>query len=346
VLLDRLRIRPAPEGMDEHGGKLELMDCTRAWIDPARGSLPLRIESRAGWRFNGKPLGNPAKWKPISELELLDIADVSGAFYPKHYTLTSYCADPELSQSANDIDGLIAGTAPDLVTVPYQRTTWTASTIEAGRPMPPSMFVPRFPDNASVADMTKPKRAAPLVALKRGDVAPEWQVAAWTDGRPRQLRDFRGKVVLLDFWGVWCGPCVQGLPAMELVRKKYGEDVVCLEIHTAGAEVSKVRDFLVTKGVSTPSAIDEGTGRDGSTGRLYGVDAWPHLVLIDADGKIAWTSRDASNEALMENAAHAAGIAWPPKEDLPESELHKLHLAAISMQIDKVHRASGQKPAR
>src|SRR5436853_286955 len=65
------------------------------------------------------------------------------------------------------------------------------------------------------------------------------------------------------------------------------------------------------------------------------VDAWPHLVLIDRAGKIAWTSRDLENEALMALAAQKAGLVWPPK-DMNEPDLQRLHVAAFSMQIEKL----------
>ena len=57
--------------------------------------------------------------------------------------------------------------------------------------------------------------------LALGTPAPEWESGAWSDGRSRTLADFRGKIIFLNFWGIWCGPCVQELPLLEKLRAKY-----------------------------------------------------------------------------------------------------------------------------
>jgi thiol-disulfide isomerase/thioredoxin len=197
------------------------------------------------------------------------------------------------------------------------------------------MFAPRFPDSTDVVDATHSKMPVRAQPLQPGDPAPEWQVSAWTDGHSRKLSDFRGKVVLLDFWGVWCAPCLQGLPAIQAIQDKFGDQVVCLEIHTAGADIAKVQKMLDSKSVKSPSAIDQGAGRKGITGQRYGVESWPHMVLIDREGKVAWTTLDANTESVMSDAAKAADIPWPPK-DMSDEQMHRLRTGALSILIEKI----------
>ena len=65
--------------------------------------------------------------------------------------------------------------------------------------------------SASEPDAQQPVAAAPPARPKRlaaGQPAPEWQVGAWSDGKPRKLADLKGKVVFLDFWGIWHSACI------------------------------------------------------------------------------------------------------------------------------------------
>src|SRR5262249_34180044 len=64
--------------------------------------------------------------------------------------------------------------------------------------------------------------AQPRVAIAVGKTAPDWSLADWSDHRDRKLSDYRGKVVVLEFWGVWCGPCVQSIPLMQSLAIAYG----------------------------------------------------------------------------------------------------------------------------
>jgi thiol-disulfide isomerase/thioredoxin len=97
------------------------------------------------------------------------------------------------------------------------------------------------------------------------------------------LDKLRGKVVLLDFWGTWCGPCVAKLPRTEELHQKYKDrGLVVIGVHSEnGGE--KVADFLKEKEYTFPVAIDTG-----DTAARYAIEAWPTYFLIDKAGKVAW----------------------------------------------------------
>ena len=125
------------------------------------------------------------------------------------------------------------------------------------------------------ADAVKPdkdRRPAPEFALKDAD------------GKTVRLEDYKGKVVLLDFFATWCGPCKIEIPwFMEFERKHKdkGFSVLGVSMDDEGWEV--VKPFLADLGVNYRVVI----GND-STAQLYGgVDALPTTFLIDRTGKIA-----------------------------------------------------------
>ena len=103
----------------------------------------------------------------------------------------------------------------------------------------------------------------------------------WHNSAPLALADLKGKVVLLDFWGVWCGPCVAKLPAVQALHDKYKDrGLVVIGVHSAD-RADRLAEFLLTRKVSIPVALDAG-----KTAGRYLVEAWPSYFLIDRAGKV------------------------------------------------------------
>jgi thiol-disulfide isomerase/thioredoxin len=130
------------------------------------------------------------------------------------------------------------------------------------------------------------KKPAPAI------IASKWFHAA----EPVTIESLRGKVVLLDFWGTWCGPCVKKLPAVEAIHKKYAErGLVVIGVHSEqGAD--SVGEFLEKEPLSFPIAVDTG-----KTAKSYGVNSWPTYFLIDKSGKSKWGfSANLPSEAQIE----------------------------------------------
>lgn len=125
-----------------------------------------------------------------------------------------------------------------------------------------------------VADPQGPSRAYP--------VAPAFTL---TDifGQPLSLNQFRGKVVLLDFWATWCGPCRSEIPGFIQLQKAYasrGFQIIGVSEDQGG--VKPVLDFYKELGMNYPVAID-----NGKVGELYGgIIGLPTTFLIGRDGRI------------------------------------------------------------
>jgi thiol-disulfide isomerase/thioredoxin len=112
--------------------------------------------------------------------------------------------------------------------------------------------------------------------------APPLAVDKWLNpSGPQSLDEMRGKVVLLDFWGVWCQPCVKRLPEVESLARKYKDrGLAVIAVHSK-QDAEKLGAFLAKQPLAIPIAVDTG-----ETTKRYAVQSWPTYVLIDRSGKV------------------------------------------------------------
>ena len=120
----------------------------------------------------------------------------------------------------------------------------------------------------------------PYGELEEGDTAPEFS-APLAGGGTFTLSEQKGKVVLLNFWATWCGPCVKEMPAFERLKEDYGDDVAVLAVNSMEDE-STVDQFIKEKGYTFPIAYDT----EGEIGEKYPTDGIPYTLVIDAEGSI------------------------------------------------------------
>jgi thiol-disulfide isomerase/thioredoxin len=117
--------------------------------------------------------------------------------------------------------------------------------------------------------------------LVRARMAPPFS-ATTIDGQRISLDDFKGKVVLLDFWATWCGPCREALPHMKKIAKTFeGQPLVVLSV-SLDRDEQKWKDFIAKNEMTWTHCRDGDF--TGPISRLFSVNAIPHTFTIDADG--------------------------------------------------------------
>ena len=105
------------------------------------------------------------------------------------------------------------------------------------------------------------------------------------NGNPLSLRKYRGKVVLLDFWATWCGPCLTEMPNVKRIYQKYKNQnfqIIGISLDTNGSSLSS---YLKREGITWPQFFD-GTGWKNSIAQKYGINSIPRMYLIDGNGII------------------------------------------------------------
>jgi thiol-disulfide isomerase/thioredoxin len=120
-------------------------------------------------------------------------------------------------------------------------------------------------------------------AALEGVIAPPLRGKSVTDpGQVVDLKELRGKVVLIDFWGLWCGPCLNMMPLISHLHEKYHDQgLVIVGIHS-NRQSSGVKDYLCQHPKPWPNLIDA----DRSLEKAYAVGSFPGLFIIDRTGTL------------------------------------------------------------
>jgi tetratricopeptide (TPR) repeat protein/thiol-disulfide isomerase/thioredoxin len=169
--------------------------------------------------------------------------------------------------------------------------------------------------------------ALPLFSADRGDAivgrpAPDFTLKD-LDGRDVQLTSLKGKVVVLDFWATWCGPCRLEIPIIERIYKQYGKKGVAVLGVNEQESGDIVRKYVERNKISYPVLLTSG---DSSVIGAYGAHALPTVAVVDKNGIVAAYRVGTSPviaDVLHDDIRRVSSpdyVAPPPKKIIAEAQ--------------------------
>ncbi|CAN5193237.1 hypothetical protein BH11PLA2_BH11PLA2_13720 [soil metagenome] len=161
------------------------------------------------------------------------------------------------------------------------------------------------PEDRSEITVSPIALTAAKLQLMQGKTAPEFESVVGWSGSAIKLADLKGKYVLIDFWGYWCGPCIQAMPVLIELHEKFSDKGLVIvgvhldaegEVDTAAKLNERIagfkKDLWNGKDLPFPTALTSGktgteeAGMRGGTATQYGILSFPTTILVDREGKI------------------------------------------------------------
>jgi peroxiredoxin len=143
----------------------------------------------------------------------------------------------------------------------------------------------------------------PTIPGEVGQPAPAFE-AETPAGQPVSLADYRGRVVLVNFWATWCAPCRAEMPEIEAAYQAHrgrGFEVVAINVQESAAEV---QPFMAELGLSFPTLLDQ----DGAITRSYLARALPTTFLVDRSGVVRFTRLGPVTREMLEEQLAKTGL--------------------------------------
>jgi thiol-disulfide isomerase/thioredoxin len=216
-------------------------------------------------------------------------------------------ADQPIGEAGQLIDGV-----SEMVSTPWQRTAvcvilaiglFTLASCESKPPeQPKSGSKPPAPQPGATATTSAPAPSpARTELLPEGAEAPDWSLST-PDGTAITLKSLRGKVVVLDFWAVWCVPCKKAMPGIQKLHEKFKDKpVVVYGIDTWEKGNNDPAGYMKKSGFTYGLLLKGET-----IAPAYGIQGIPVFYVIGTDGKVVYAAAGSDNEAPLGPAIEKA----------------------------------------
>jgi thiol-disulfide isomerase/thioredoxin len=187
----------------------------------------------------------------------------------------------------------------------------TQVTVPSTTPMPADAFSVTPPPGATAAT-TLPD----LFQMPPLEQMVDFTLPSLTEGKTVQLSDYKGKVILLDFWQTTCPPCQEELPVLQGLYKEFADKGFVLLAVNLAEDRQKVADFLKRQSLDIPVVLDT----DGKVGDAYRIGGLPTTYLIGRDGKVLQYLRGygpGREDELRKDITDALAAPAPPAAPQP-----------------------------
>ncbi|HWZ96813.1 MAG TPA: TlpA disulfide reductase family protein [Candidatus Dormibacteraeota bacterium] len=168
------------------------------------------------------------------------------------------------------------------------------------------------PKKSAVASKQDPSEVHNLIRfVKNPDAAPALEVSD-LDGKPISLDDTKGKIVLLNFWATWCGPCRAEIPDLIELQNKYKDQLTIIALATDEDEPAEVKKFVHKHGIN----YRIGMATDPLRIKYGGIPALPTSFIIDPQGRVVQKHIGLNDPSIYELEVRALlGLPFDGKVD-------------------------------
>lgn len=176
-------------------------------------------------------------------------------------------------------------------------------------------------------------------AADLGDPAAPLNIASWPKGSPVDLAEVKGKkVVVVEFWATWCGPCKASIPHLTEVQKKFKDkDVIVVGVSDEKSEV--VQPFVDKMGDKMDYTVALDNGRKTSQGymKAYNQNGIPHAFIVDKESRVVWQGHpmDGLDQALEEVVAGKIDLEKGRKRSQAQRKLNEYEQLLFQGKDDK-----------
>ncbi len=263
------------------------------WGQMVHGAFP-DPETSAGWRYDGEALING---------ELCDVVyvDYSESSDQSLFDAWWYLSKKDSLPRRLDMHFIDTGRGDGFAIIEI-------TDIQTNNPIELASLASPVPEGFEVKKIKEPEKkpgggggVVKMAGPQVGQVAPDWTLKD-PQGKEHKLSDYRGKVVVLDFWATWCAPCRAAMPGVQSIHEKYGPKggaVFGLNCWESGDAPGYMKEQKFTYGLLMQA--DE-------VAATYGVSGIPAIFVIGPDGKIIYRSVGFEGEEALE-AAVEKGLA-------------------------------------
>lgn len=177
----------------------------------------------------------------------------------------------------------------------FVKTSFTNLNTNAQHPSELSWYYSTYTDKYKPA---KQKEIPQLVSV--GSIAPDWTLPLYNKNENLSLSKFKGKVILLDFWIKNCGPCIESVPHLNALERKFKDkkfEILSINSYDTKEDIS----WFCNKHKTTYKVLMNGK----DIAEKYGVPGFPTAILIDKEGKVIYSSggfNQSKIEELIEEA--------------------------------------------